>query len=449
MEEAEQIGLDMSVSYPWAKDFGLLAKISVTAKYLYTGHNYVAPTQPPDMDPDMLIPSKTQIQIKIMQSATIVANRNYAVVSGFRRGVCDNFRDALEPRYYEQMYEDIFKYKRVLPRRYIEHLELKWVILDEVQIEKMIGNYKRGWSQEEHFTTFAKRLSREQKKLKSDNIIISDADKKQHLMIQVWDRDLFDRAVMNEWNERPNINKSFDHAVAYFTKQLAAIESFEAAGGGASKKQGYESTNAATEFQAACVAEIQQNRAATDEENKVMATAFTGAIAEQQAEIKSLREILASIENKMTTRTPRTPPRQRRREEVTPPRRERRHYESDSETEPESPPDRTQEAYDQKRKQSKKATDQRKKREKASAAARRTASAAAKSSARPATSGGLSFKKGGDYEPGMRFNKEWDRRTKSEFLKVRGRYHATGTKAAKSDRAKSIRQMLEDAEADE
>ena len=184
VEEAEQIGLDMSVSYPWAKDFGLLAKISVTAKYLYTGHNYVAPTQPPDMDPDMLIPSKTQIQIKIMQSATIVANRNYAVVSGFRRGVCDNFCDALQPRYYEQMYEDIFKYKCVLPRRYIEHLELKWVILDEMQIEKMIGNYKRGWSLEEHFTTFAKRLSREQKKLKNDKIIISDADKKQHLMIQ-------------------------------------------------------------------------------------------------------------------------------------------------------------------------------------------------------------------------------------------------------------------------
>ena len=31
-----------------------------------TGHNYVAPTQPPNMDPDMLIPGKTQIQIKIM-----------------------------------------------------------------------------------------------------------------------------------------------------------------------------------------------------------------------------------------------------------------------------------------------------------------------------------------------------------------------------------------------
>ena len=146
----------------------------------------------------------------------------------------------------------------------------------------MIGNYKHGWSPEEHFTTFAKRLSREQKKLKSDNIIISDADKKQHLMIQVWDRDHFDRAVMIEWNEQPNIQKSFDNAVAYFTKNLAAIKSFEADGGGALKKQGYERTTASTESQAACAAEIQQYRATSDEENMIMAMAFIGAIVDQQ-----------------------------------------------------------------------------------------------------------------------------------------------------------------------
>ena len=71
-------------------------------------------------------------------------------------------------------------------------MELKWVILDEMQIEKMITNYKRGWSSDYHFTTFTKRLSREQKKLKEDSIIISDVDKKQNMMIQMWDRNLFD-----------------------------------------------------------------------------------------------------------------------------------------------------------------------------------------------------------------------------------------------------------------
>ena len=98
VEEAIQIGLEMNVAYTWASKYVLLAKIIGAAKYLLnTGHIYVAPTQPPDMDPDMLIPGKTQLQIKIMHSATILAKRNYAVVLGFRAGVSENIRDALEP----------------------------------------------------------------------------------------------------------------------------------------------------------------------------------------------------------------------------------------------------------------------------------------------------------------------------------------------------------------
>ena len=124
---------------------------------------------------------------------------------------------------------------------------------------------------------------------------------------------------------------------------------------------------------------------------------------------------------------------------MTPPQRERRHYESDSETEPESPPDRTQEAC--KYKQKKKAADQKKKRE-------MSRKAASKSSARTATNSGATFKRGGEYEPGMKCMKNMDRKSKSEFLKLRGQYHATGMKAAKADRVKSIEQMLEDAKSD-
>ena len=62
---------------------------------------------------------------------------------------------------------------------------------------------------------------------------------------------------MIEWNKQPNIQKNYANAIGYFTKQLVAITLSEAAGGGASKKQGYESMNAATKFQAACVAKIQ------------------------------------------------------------------------------------------------------------------------------------------------------------------------------------------------
>ena len=85
---------------------------------------------------------------------------------------------------------------------------------------------------------------------------------------------------------------------------------FEVADDGASKKQGYKSRHGVTKFQAMYVTEIKENRAATNKENKIMATVFNGVIAEQQADIKSLRGIMASIKNKMASREQRTPPQQ-------------------------------------------------------------------------------------------------------------------------------------------
>jgi hypothetical protein len=412
-EEAEQIALDINVSYPWSDDYGLLAEIQGEDKYQNnTGFEYVSPTRPPDLDPRILLPNQNQTQIKILQSESVILKRDYAVVQGFRRGIGENIRDCLETRYYEQLYENVFKYKRILPRAYLAHLEAKWVILDELQIEDMVKKYKRGWSQDEHFTTFAHRLDREQKKLSDDNIVVSDADKKQHLMVELWGRDLFDRPVMIEWNERPREEREYAHAVAYFTKHLAAIETYEAAGGGASKKQGFESTNAVAEIQAACENKITENKAETSREMTAMATEFVGVINEQKEQIKSLREVLASIENKLSTRVPATPPRRSRR--VL--------YESDSDTEEETPPRR-------KRKEDKTRSQKQKK------AAKKAAEAKIK---KPEDK----WKKSDGYNPGDEWSSvPWNLRP--VWKKLRVEYWRTGTAAAKADKKVEMKRLAD------
>ena len=102
----------------------------------------------------------------------------------------------------------------------------------------------------------------------------------------MWDNDLFDQPVMIEWNGRPIIQKDYASIVTYFTKHLVAIESFEAASGGAPKKQEYTSTNAATKLQTVCVAEIKATKVTANEDTRDTMTASVGEIAEQQAAIK-------------------------------------------------------------------------------------------------------------------------------------------------------------------
>ena len=53
-------------------------------------------------------------------------------------------------------------------------------------------------------------------------------------MVQVWDRDLLDKAALIEWNKQPAIQKDYANTVTYFTKQLTAIGACKAAVSGAS-----------------------------------------------------------------------------------------------------------------------------------------------------------------------------------------------------------------------
>ena len=105
------------------------------------------------------------------------------------------------------MYKPVFKYKRVTPRSYTTRLETKWVILDKLQIDEMTSNYKRGCETDKYFTMFLFCLDREHAALLKDNIIILNANKKQHFMVEVWARDLTNQAVMIDWNKKTPAQK--------------------------------------------------------------------------------------------------------------------------------------------------------------------------------------------------------------------------------------------------
>jgi hypothetical protein len=155
-----------------------LAEIEGATQYLVTtGKIYSIPTKSDDIDPDVLVNGTTPVRLKVLQARTVVKKRGYAVVMRFWRSISDNIRECLQPRYYEQLYEPVFTYKRVRPRSYINNLNTKWVILDKLQIEEMTPNCRRGWDTDKPFTTCLHRLDREQVALLKDNITISDANK--------------------------------------------------------------------------------------------------------------------------------------------------------------------------------------------------------------------------------------------------------------------------------
>ena len=161
--EIEDIALDFDVSCVWAGDYGLLAEIHGDVQYLTeTTLVYVTPVRPDHTDARLLNTIPTASQVRLYQNENNVKKADHAVTQGFWRGIGENWRNYMQPRYHKQLEERVFKLGRITPRNYIEHLQNEWVKLDETPIEIETNNYKRGWADNEHITPFRRRLDLEQ-----------------------------------------------------------------------------------------------------------------------------------------------------------------------------------------------------------------------------------------------------------------------------------------------
>ena len=144
---------------------------------------------------------------------------------------------------------NIFKYRRILPNAYLAHLESKWVILNKFKVGKLKKNFTHGWMHDEHVMSFAIHLNREQTRLAqyTPPITISDTDKNQHYMEEIWKRpDLFTQVTMTEWGQKALSNRTYAHSVPFFEEKIAAMEAYEAAISQTGNQ--FASTNDATEL---------------------------------------------------------------------------------------------------------------------------------------------------------------------------------------------------------
>ncbi len=109
-DKCKERALDCQVTYDWADgQYGLLAMIIGDARYLaLTGLNYVPPVAPPLAHPN--INGRTSSHnTAVLTIENEEARRNYAIVTGFHKGIGDNICDALDSWYYIQLQHRVFK----------------------------------------------------------------------------------------------------------------------------------------------------------------------------------------------------------------------------------------------------------------------------------------------------------------------------------------------------
>ena len=78
---------------------------------------------------------------------------------GFRRGVSENIRDALDLEFFEYLHHERYNYLKVLPLEYITNSDTNHYLLDMNEIVELEAHYKRGWESDENLIRFPKRLN--------------------------------------------------------------------------------------------------------------------------------------------------------------------------------------------------------------------------------------------------------------------------------------------------
>ena len=94
-------------------------EIQGAARYLQlTTEHYIQLVKPPHTYPAIL-PNTTTHIVRLCTAKNNILKQDWAIVSGFRWVIVDNYREAVYKRYYNKLFQPIFRYKNIVDKTYI------------------------------------------------------------------------------------------------------------------------------------------------------------------------------------------------------------------------------------------------------------------------------------------------------------------------------------------
>jgi hypothetical protein len=112
-------------------------------------------------------------------------------------------RDALDKNWYSQLKHLHTAYRNVQPIQILEHLNTRWCPLDVNAKKQIKAEYWTEWDCELHLTAFGKCLDDKQIPIERFGFTISDKDKLQFYLEQMYSSNQFDQTqMMTTWENK-------------------------------------------------------------------------------------------------------------------------------------------------------------------------------------------------------------------------------------------------------
>ena len=293
------------ITYSWSKNatdkYGLLGDILGADEYneLTAIDTYAVPNEPASYDPTITNATLTYERKRKEEDWDLVRT-SWFIRKGFVRGIVDNQRDALDEQYYAQLKHRLTAYRNVTPFQILEHLNDRWCPLDVKAKKALKDAYYTKWDGEEHLTAFGKRLDDDQRALVRSDVTITDEDKLQFYLEQMYDSNHFEKSEMLDWEKKPSVTKT-DYIAAkhYFEELVKATDTYaQNAGGGTTGRNKYESANNMADIGDEIreyIANLASASAGAAQEQATNTMGTTNQFDAMAAQIKALTEAVAKL----------------------------------------------------------------------------------------------------------------------------------------------------------
>jgi hypothetical protein len=177
---------------------------------------------------------------KCMEDEWEEKRKMWYIQNKFLRGITMNMCGVLVEQYYSQLKNVNTAYRNTTPIQNLWHLDTRGCPLD-VQVHKILKKeFHTDWdSSDIHITTFGMKLDKEQSQLDWLGILISDEDKLQFYLKQIYASNCFNKTEMVTWESKPIIVKDdYTQAKAYFKNLVKDFETYTQNRGGKQERWG-------------------------------------------------------------------------------------------------------------------------------------------------------------------------------------------------------------------
>ncbi len=190
----------------------------------------------------------------------------------------------------------------------MEHLNSRWCPLDVHAKKNLRIAYYAEWDGEQHLTAFGKRLDDNQVRIESFGITISDEDKLQFYLEQMYASNHFDKKETTEWENKPeSIKIDFNNAKTYFEGLIRDYEVYEQNSSGTAGKHNFKSANQATRADRGSkicqyIARIAQAAVKQEEQAANIRDSTKASMDAMAAQIKAMSDQIAQLTKAMANK---------------------------------------------------------------------------------------------------------------------------------------------------